>query len=61
MGFWTIYMGIYGGGGEFPPVEPGTPACGFVFGYEPSTFEFPEESVVLSFSAEQTVLEFGDC
>lgn len=54
-------MGIYGGGGEVPPVEPGTPACGWEFSPEQTVFEFPDDSVVVSFSAEQTVLTFGDC
>lgn len=61
MGFWTIYMGIYGGGGEAPPIVPGTPACGWEFSPENTVLEFPNDEIVVSFSSEQTVLTFGDC
>lgn len=54
-------MGIYGGGGEVPPIVPGTPACGWEFSPEQTVLEFTGGEIVLSFSSEQTVSVFEDC
>lgn len=54
-------LGLYYIDSLIPPVVIGTPVCGWEFSPENTVFEFPDDSIVVSFSSEQTVLNFGDC